>query len=225
VTTLLESILKQNVVAGGRLAGSGGDFEKDGGFGLNPQGIKKIESHLMWKVYGNVLDPDSIPADQIEAIRRIRSCFKDIEEEVLDRTEITADGKDLPIYRKEKKRARLPASSTTTSVSTWVRNLPRAEVYFSCAEKFGVLIPRTRMDANEVVNLRVLFCAPPGWTLFTVDYSNIEMRCAANFLREPEFLRNSWKVRVTSTRSLPAKIWPEFTDPKTSKASVSHIVT
>ena len=56
----------------------------------------------------------------------------------------------------------------------------------SCADKFGILIPDTSLDANQVVNLRVLFVASPGWTFFSIDYQNIEVRTAANLSKEPE---------------------------------------
>jgi DNA polymerase I-like protein with 3'-5' exonuclease and polymerase domains len=212
--------LKQNVVAGGRLAAAGGDFEKDGGFGLNPQGIKKIESHLMWKVYGNVLEPDSIPVEEIEQYTESdlhKSCFKDIEEEVLDRTEITADGKDLPIYRKEKKRVKAPGIVNNHIGQYMGYAICLVPKCTSCTTKYGVLIENTRMDANEVVNLRVLFCAPPGWTLFSVDYSNIEMRCAANISGEPEFEKEFLEGKGDFHSLTASKIWPEFTDPNTSK--------
>jgi len=143
--------LKQNVVAGGRLAAAGGDFEKDGGFGLNPQGIKKVESYLMWKVAGNVLDPDEIPVDQIEEYVEEDlhpSCFRE-----KDGVKTKAPG----IIKNHIGQYMGYAICLVPSCTT-------------CAEKFGILIPNTKMDANEMINLRVLFCAPPGWTLFTTDY-------------------------------------------------------
>jgi len=72
--------LKQNVVAGGRLSGSGGKFERDGGLQWNPQGVKKLEEDDFWRVYGNVLEPDSVPEYDIEAYTEEDlhpSCFQE----------------------------------------------------------------------------------------------------------------------------------------------------
>src|SRR5271168_2099531 len=70
--------LKQNVVAGGRLSGGGGEFEKDGGLEWNPQGVKKLEADDFWKVHGNVLEPDTVPEWEIEEHQESElhpSCF------------------------------------------------------------------------------------------------------------------------------------------------------
>jgi DNA polymerase I-like protein with 3'-5' exonuclease and polymerase domains len=201
--------LKQNVVAGGRLAAAGGEFEVDGGFGLNPQGIKKVESYLMWKVQGNVLDPDpeEIANDDIVAYEETdlhSSCFKESEKEV--------NGEKVKV---RKVAPGIIKNHIGKYMGYAVCLVPKCT---SCAEKYGILIENTKMDANEVINLRVLFHAPPGWTLFSVDYSNIEMRCAANVSGEPEFI-NEFLVGKGDFHSLTAsKVFPEFTDPATSKA-------
>ena len=193
--------LKQNVVAGGRLAAAGGDFEKDGGFGLNPQGIKKIESYLMWKVTGNVLDPDpeELLDENIEAHEENDlhpSCFKEVEvtENVVTYRQATdwetglprfyeAGGKPImeEVVEEHKHKVRKAAPGIIKNhigkyMGYAVCLVPSCT---TCAEKYGILIEGTKVDANEVVNLRCLFHAPPGWTLFTVDYGNIEMRCLA----------------------------------------------
>src|SRR5271166_3423275 len=72
--------LKQNVVAGGRLSGGGGEFEKDGGLEWNPQGVKKLEPDDFWRVYGNVLEPDSVAEYDIEPHEESElhpSCFQE----------------------------------------------------------------------------------------------------------------------------------------------------
>lgn len=191
--------LKQNVVAGGRLAAAGGDFEKDGGFGLNPQGIKKVESYLMWKVTGNVLDPDEIPVDQIEGYAEEDlhpSCFRD-----KDGVKSKAPG--------------IINNHIGQYLGYAICLVPKCT---SCAEKFGILIENGKMDANEMINLRVLFCAPPGWTLFSVDYGNIEMRCAANVSGEPEFIKEFLEGKGDFHSLTASKVFPEFNDPATTKA-------
>jgi DNA polymerase I-like protein with 3'-5' exonuclease and polymerase domains len=190
--------LKQNVVAGGRLAAAGGDFEVDGGFGLNPQGIKKVESYLMWKVNGNVLDPDPEEINDEDIIA--------YEESDLHKSCFNKDNKKAPgIIKNHIGKYMGYAICLVPSCTT-------------CADKYGILIPDTKMDANEVINLRVLFHAPKGWTMFSVDYSNIEMRCAANVSGEPEFI-NEFLIGKGDFHSLTAsKVFPEFTDPSTSKA-------
>lgn len=190
--------LKQNVVAGGRLSSAGGEFEKDGGFGLNSQAVKKVESYLMWKVSGDILvpDPEEIAIDQIEEHPEEdlhSSCFQEVEEDVIigykDDTAITDDDSldsplpiKVPIVEKRKVRKQAPGivhNHIGMYMGYVVCLVPGCK---TCSEKYGILIPDTKIDANEVVNLRVLFCAPAGWTYFSIDWGNIEMRAAANCL-------------------------------------------
>ncbi len=190
--------LRQSTVAGGRLSASGGDFEEDGGFGMNPQGVKKVEPGKMWRVYGNVLRPDTIPVEEIE--------------------EYTEADLDPRCFRENK-------DKTVSKARGIIKNhigqytgyaiclVPKCT---SCAEKYGILIKNTSMDANELVNLRVLFCAPPGWTFFSVDYSNIEMRAAANISGERKFI-DEFLIGEGDFHSLTAReVFPEFSDPNVS---------
>jgi DNA polymerase I-like protein with 3'-5' exonuclease and polymerase domains len=161
--------LKACVVAGGRLSGAGGKFDEDGGFGLNPQGIKKVESHLMWKVTGNVLEPDEIPVEEIEAYEPEDlhpSCRKDVEEE------IEVDGEKQK-HTVVKTAPGIINNHIGQYMGYAVCLVPKCT---SCADKFGILIHGGKIDANEVTNLRCLFDAPDGWTFFCNDYGNIEVR-------------------------------------------------
>ena len=184
--------LKQNVVAGGRLSGAGGKFEVDGGFGLNPQGIVRVEGN--WWVKGNVLEPDSIPEDQIEEHIEADlhpSCFK--------------DGKKAPnIVKNHIGFYQNYAICLVPSCTT-------------CDKKFNIIWTNGRMDANEVVNIRTLFCAASGWTFFTIDYSNIEMRAAANVSGEPEFIKEFLEGKGDFHSLTASKVFPEFNDPNTPK--------
>jgi len=194
--------LKQNVVAGGRLSSAGGEFEKDGGFGLNSQAVKKVEPHLMWKVRGNVLKPDEIPEDQIEehAEEDLHpSCFREVGE----------DGGTM-----RKKAPGIVHNHIGQYMGYAICLVPGCK---TCAEKFGVLIEDAKMDANEVVNLRALFCSPPGWTFFTIDYGNIEMRAAANCSGEPEFIKEFLEGKGDFHSLTASKVFPEFNDPRTPK--------
>jgi DNA polymerase I-like protein with 3'-5' exonuclease and polymerase domains len=184
--------LKQNVVAGGRLSAAGGDFEKDGGFGLNPQGIKKVESQLMWKIRGNVLvpDPEEIDDKGIEVYSEEDlhpSCFKEVEtiETIVTQKQKTdwdsGEGlfsevggeplmEDIVEEHKVKVRKKAPGIIHNHIGKYMGYAICLVPTCTSCADKYGVLIPDTKMDANEVINLRVLFKAPPGYTMFSVDY-------------------------------------------------------
>lgn len=189
--------LKQNVVAGGRLSGGGGEFEKDGGMEWNPQGVKKLEPDDFWRVYGNVLEPDHID-----------EC--DIEEHAEE---------DLhPSCFVEEKGVRQKAPGIIKNHIGQYQDyaiclVPKCK---TCANKFGVLIEDTSLDANQVVNLRVLLCAQEGWTFFSIDYSNIEVREAANLSGEVE-LQNIFLHGDGDHHALTAaKVFPEYSDP-TSK--------
>ena len=226
--------LKQNVVAGGRLSSAGGEFEKDGGFGLNSQAVKKVESYLMWKVSGDILvpDPEEIAIDQIEEHPEEdlhSSCFQEVEEDVIigykDDTAITDDDSldsplpiKVPIVEKRKVRKQAPGivhNHIGMYMGYVVCLVPGCK---TCSEKYGILIPDTKIDANEVVNLRVLFCAPAGWTYFSIDWGNIEMRAAANTSGEPEFIKEFLQGKGDFHSLTASKVFPEFNDPNTSPA-------
>lgn len=176
---------KQNVVAGGRLAAAGGKFDKDGGFGLNPQGIKKPTNN--WYLNCNVLCPDHIAEDQIEEHPE---------------TDLHAS-----CFRGKKKAPNIIKNHIGVIYGYVVCLVPSCT---SCKEKFGILIEDTKIDANEVLNLRCLFSARTGWTFFSIDYSNIEMRAAANCSGEPKFI-DEFLVGSGDFHSLTAgNVFPEF---------------
>jgi len=189
--------LKQNVVAGGRLSGAGGTFDKDGGLEWNPQGVKKLEPDDFWKVRGNVLEPDSVPEYEIEE----------------------HDEKDLhpSCFQEDKGVTKKAPGIVKNHIGLYqdyaICLVPKCT---TCKDKFGILIEDTSLDANQVVNLRVLFRAADGWTFFSIDYSNIEVRTAANLSGEPE-LQNIFLYGDGDHHALTAsKVFPEYSDP-TSK--------
>ena len=189
--------LKQNVVAGGRLSGGGGTFESDGGLEWNPQGVKKLEADDFWRVYGNVLDPDHIPESEIEEHTEDElhpTCFKD----------------DKGVREKA---PGIIKNHIGQYQDYAICLVPKCT---TCKEKFGILIPDTSLDANQVVNLRVLFAAPEGWTFFSIDYSNIEVRTAANLSGEPKLQDIFLKGDGDHHALTAATVFPEYTDP-TSK--------
>lgn len=189
--------LKQNVVAGGRLSGGGGEFEKDGGLEWNPQGVKKLEPDDFWRVYGNVLEPDTVPEHDIAEYTEADlhpSCFQDDKGVVSKAPGIIKN--HIGLYQ-----------------DYAICLVPKCK---TCQDKFGILIPDTSLDANQVVNLRVLFQSAEGWTFFSIDYSNIEVRTAANLSGEPE-LQNIFLHGDGDHHALTAaKVFPEYNDP-TSK--------
>src|SRR5579863_1018481 len=189
--------LRQSTVAGGRLSASGGDFEEDGGFGMNPQGVKKVEPGKMWRVFGNVLRPDTIPVEEIE--------------------EFTEADLHPSCFREEKGQHKKAKGIVKNHIGLYtgyaICLVPKCT---TCAEKHGILIKETSMDANQMVNLSCLFISPPGWTFFSVDYSNIEMRAAANISGEQSFI-DEFLIGEGDFHSLTAKnVFPEFTDPTVS---------
>jgi len=188
--------LKQNVVAGGRLSGAGGEFEVDGGFGLNPQGVVRVEGN--WWVRGNVLEPDTVPVDKVQEYTEAdlhSSCFHE------------KDG--------VKKKAPGIIKNHIGQYSGYaVCLVPKCT---TCATKYGILIHNGRLDANQVVNIRSMFVAPKGWTFFVIDYSNIEMRAAANISGEPEFIKEFLEGKGDFHTLTASKVFPEFNDPNTPK--------
>lgn len=219
--------LKQNVVGGGRLSGGGGEFIKDGGFELNPQGVKKLEPDQQWRVYGNVLDPDDVPVDQIELHDEADlhpSCFHMEDEDVVvgyTEASITIDefGEEVttppqPIKEKQKVR-KLAVGIINNHIGMYqgyaICCVPTCT---TCKDKFGILIPTTSMDANETVNLRCLFIAyRPGWTFGSIDYSNIEVRAAANLSGEPELQKIFLEGDGDHHALTASKVFPGYNDP------------
>ena len=189
--------LKQNVVAGGRLSGGGGEFEKDGGLEWNPQGVKKLEKDDFWRVYGNVLEPDSVPDHEIE---------EHDEGELHESCWVTDKGVRSKAPGIIKNHIGLYQDYAICLV-------PGCK---TCKDKFGFLIEDTSLDANQVVNLRVLMRALQGWTFFSIDYSNIEMRAMANLSGEPSYVQE-FMTGSGDFHDLTAKnIFPQYSDP-TSK--------
>ena len=183
---------RQNVVAGGRLAAQGGEFDVDGGFGLNPQGIKKPENN--WSVFGRILVPDSVPESEVEPHQESElhpSCF-----------------------RQGKKAKHIINNHIANYLGYSICLVPSCT---TCADRFGILIENGHLDSNEVLNLRCLFVAPEGWTMFSVDYSNIEMRTAANCSGEPEFIKEFLEGEGDFHSLTASKVFPEFNDPNTTK--------
>jgi DNA polymerase I-like protein with 3'-5' exonuclease and polymerase domains len=234
--------LKQNVVSGGRLSSAGGDFYKDGGFGLNSQAVKKVEGYLMWKVTGNVLIPDEIPEDQIEPHTEEElhpSCFREMEESYIVEEhdeEVAAepagdwvDGKPRSTIKhvvtmgKRKVKKRAPGiihNHMGQYMGYTVCLVPGCQ---TCKDKFGFLIENGKIDANQRVNLRCLFYSPPGWTFFTVDYGNIEMRAAANCSGEPEFINEFLHGKGDFHSLTASKVFPEFSDSKSPNYRAKHL--
>ena len=260
--------LKQSVVAGGRLAASGGKFDRDGGFGLNVQAIKKVDTSKNWFVRGRILDPDFVRAEDVEPHSESElhaSCFRDVDEMVLvgwkqtnrfrkdgDRMEAAtevfldqfpedidkqiewedATGDTLrvykydgdaperhrePVYEKRKIKRQAPGIINNHIANFLGYAICLVPSCKTCADKFGILIEKGKMDANQVLNLRALFVAEDGWTFLSSDYSNIEMRVAANESGEPKFI-NEFLYGAGDFHSLTAAAcFPEFNDSNTPK--------
>jgi DNA polymerase I-like protein with 3'-5' exonuclease and polymerase domains len=260
--------LKQSVVAGGRLAASGGKFVRDGGFGLNVQAIKKVGGN--WFVRGRVLDPDVVKPEDVEPHHESElhaSCFKEVEESVLvgwkeitgqqpdgrggseatftvyldqfpedidatvEVTDESGDGTRVPkynaehparrreaVYEKRKIKKQAPGIINNHIANFLGYSICLVPSCTTCADKFGILIEKGKLDANQVLNLRALFVAEDGWTFFSSDYSNIEMRVAANESGEPKFI-DEFLYGAGDFHSLTASAcFPEFNDPATSAA-------
>ena len=177
---------KQNVVAGGRLAAAGGEFEKDGGCGLNPQAIKRVGGN--WWLKGRLLKDQELVEND--------SKFEDKD---LDPSCFNKDGEKAP-------------NITNNHYGTYFGK--HYCMVPSCSTCIGTA---TKVDANEILNLRSLFTAKEGWTYFTTDFSNVEMRVAANVSEEPlfldEFLNGDGDFHSLTARAL----FPEFSDPSVNK--------
>lgn len=186
--------LKQNVVAGGRLAAAGGEFEKDGGCQLNPQAIKKVGGN--WWVKGWLLD--TLP-EEMAAL----SVFTEYPDNSMLEPSCIKDGKTAPNID--------PNNHTATYFGRRYCMVP------SCKSCLRAQKPE-RIDANEIINFRGLIVADPGWTMFSSDYSNIEMRVAANISKEPLFIKEFMEGTGDFHSLTATALFPEFSNPNTPKA-------
>jgi len=222
--------LKQATVAGGRLAASGGKFDRDGGISVNIQAVKTVGGN--WWVKGNVLTPDHVDEADVEehAEHELdKSCFKEIGRAAVRNDSGVVILADDPGYA-----AAAEKYGYSMRDGKWVVKAPgiiknHIANYLgyaiclvpgctSCSEKHGILIPKSRLDANQIINLRALFIAPAGWTFFSSDYQNIEMRVAANISGEPAFIREFLEGTGDFHSLTASDVFPEFTNPNTTKA-------
>lgn len=223
--------LKQSTVAGGRLAASGGEFERDGGVSINIQAVKKVEGN--WWVKGDILEPDFVEEANVEPREEHEldpSCFIEAKKDEI----VSDDGRVLehtdPIYAEcaEKQGFKLRNDKWTKKAPGILRNhianylgyavclIPGCQ---SCKEKHGILIKKTKIDANQIMNLRALFCVQDDtWTMLCTDYSNIEVRGAANISGEVELQKIFLEGDGDHHALTASKVFPEFNDPNTSKA-------
>ena len=220
--------LKPFTVAGGRLAAAGGKFDRDGGFNMNIQAIKTVGGN--WWVKGDVLEPDYIKEEDVEPREESEldpSCFQEAKDIKDDQGNTVP--KDSPDYAKF-----ATISGFHESNGKWIRQAPGimrnhianflgfsiclVKSCTSCAHKHGVLIPKSRLDANQILNIRSLFIAPPGYTFFTSDLSNIEMRVAANQSMEEKFIKEFLEGSGDFHTLTASTVFEEFNDPNTSKA-------
>lgn len=201
---------KQCTVAGGRLAAEGGAYHKDGGFGLNPQAIVSVGGNL-W-VNARRLRLEDLPdlGEKFDPYAVAPMELDDLDPSCREKDKETKALKGLAVKRVVK-------NHIARYCGEWwslTKDKP-------CVLDDGTEIPLdppTKVDANEVVNLRSMFIAPEGYTYFTVDYSNIEMRVAANVSGEPKFI-DEFLYGTGDFHTLTAKnVFPEFSDPNTSKA-------
>ena len=182
-------------VAGGRLAAYGGEFLKDGGFGLNPQAIVSVGGNL-WIQARRLLLEDTADLGEnfnpkgvvtLEASALHPSCFK--------------DGK----LRAEN----LVNNHIARYCGEWWSLAASGPCLFEDGTEIA-LGDFEKVDANEVVNIRALFIAPEGYTYFTSDYSNIEMRVASNISKEPKFI-DEFLTGSGDFHTLTAlNVFPEF---------------
>ena len=212
---------KQCTVAGGRLAAMGGGKKEgrsngkdDGGFGLNPQAIKGVKGQR--EASGRaILFPDDKLAVEFDPAWLSPIPLDQLHESILKKTEtgLKLEAPDVvngcAHYMGQWWSFR-PEDTLEVAVPEAAQN----EHSFSDTYTLTVDNLRKNVDANEVVNLRGLFIAPKGYTLFVCDYSNIEMRVAANVSKEKlfidEFLTGSGDFHTLTAKA----VFPEFSTTK-----------
>ena len=212
---------KQCTVAGGRLAAMGGGLKEgkgkdDGGFGLNPQAIKGVKG--LHVVEGReILFPDSLAklAEVLDPAWLSEVSVEQLHESVLKRSGeyIKVEAPDL-VNGVAHYMGRWWSFRPDDVLQVRIPEAAQNEHSFAARYELAVDPLRQKVDSNEVINLRGLFVAPDGYTLCVVDYSNIEMRVAANVSREPkfidEFLTGSGDLHTLTAKS----VFPEFSTTK-----------
>lgn len=209
---------KQCTVAGGRLAAQGGGKKEnsksskgkdDGGFGLNPQaikgvkGLKPVEGRAI--VFpaglGDFFDPEWVSPVPVESLHE--SVLKKVDGVLKVDAPDVVNGVANYMGRWWSFRMDEDVLKVKTSQEAQDLGYP-AEMELQVEEL------RQKVDSNEVVNLRGLFVAPEGYTFFVTDYSNIEMRVAANVSREKAFI-DEFLYGSGDFHTLTAKaVFPEF---------------
>lgn len=215
---------KQCTVAGGRLAAQGGGLKSDGsgqddgGFGLNPQAIKGVKGNK-WVQGRQLIFPSSALEEAFDPEWLSPIPMDQLHESVLKRKDdaLTIDAPDI-------------INGVANYMGRWWSFRPEDSLEVFLGEKGqelgfteSVTIPiseqRQKVDSNEVVNLRGLFIAPPGYVLLVTDYSNIEMRVAANTSKEPKFILEFNEGSGDFHTLTATSVFPEFSAPGTDKVT------
>jgi DNA polymerase I-like protein with 3'-5' exonuclease and polymerase domains len=198
--------LRQTVVAGGRLAASGGEsFDTDGGFGLNIQAIKSVGGN-QW-VQGRRLRLEEVEDKLVEHYGSATFSEEDIEP-------LAIENMHPSCIKKGKMEVDGTVKNRVIKVfGEWYSLAAHDDVvrlHWGDEHLDIPLEPWKKIDVKQVVNLRSLFIAPEGWTFYTVDYSNIEMRVAANVSKEEKFI-HEFNHGTGDFHSLTAGlVFPEF---------------
>ena len=181
----------------------GGEFEKDGGFGMNPQAIKAVGDNK-WiparrlrledtEDLGEKFDPAQVPPIDIE---QVNDACREVDKKTGARGALSIHG--------------VIGNHVVRYCGEWW-SIAKDETSITLENGQTILLdPTSQVDAEEVVNLRKLFVADPGYSYFVIDYSNVEMRVAANNSLEPlfieEFLHGSGDFHTLTAKS----VFPEF---------------
>src|SRR5208337_1525897 len=172
-----------------------------------------------------------IPVDQVDAYEESDlhpSCFHTEEEDIITGyTEATVrcvlneqnEEDEVPVPSQPIREKRIVTKKAPGIVNNHIGQyqgyaiclVPKCQ---TCKDRFGILIANTSMDANEMVNLRCLFIAQDkGWTFFSIDYSNIEVREAANLSGEPELQKIFLEGDGDQHALTASKVFPGYSDP------------
>lgn len=183
----------------GRFACSGGDYQRDGGAGLNVQAVKAL--YATRYVPLRLLDLDSLKiiSGLPEADMLSGDLIAWLKSNITEYNPIEYPGDEAPISDRNvthlSSGITLPSiKNVSTVINKHIRLTPDGWVCLihgcsDCVSDQAYLAKITYSpylyDSSETMNLRRAFVAPPGWTFLSVDYSAIELRMVANFSNEP----------------------------------------